>query len=55
MAHFAQLDDNNVVVQVIVINNEDTMNADGVESEDVGVAYCQSLFGLSTVILNGIL
>jgi hypothetical protein len=45
MAHFAQLDENNVVIQVIVINNEDTMDANGVEREEVGVAYCQSLFG----------
>jgi hypothetical protein len=45
MAHFAELDSNNVVLRVVVVNNEDTMDANGVESEDVGVAYCQSLFG----------
>jgi hypothetical protein len=44
MAHFAQLDENNVVTQVIVIANEELME-DGVESEAKGIAFCQSLFG----------
>ena len=42
MAHFAQLDDNNVVLQVIVVNNSDCLE-NGNESEAVGVAFCQSL------------
>lgn len=45
MAHFAQLDENNVVTQVIVVHNNECLNADGNESESVGVAFCQSLFG----------
>jgi hypothetical protein len=44
MAHFAQLDENNVVLQVIVVHNNDCKDADGNESEAVGVAFCQSLF-----------
>ena len=44
MAHFAQLDDNNLVTQVIVVHNNDCQ-IDGVESEDAGVAFCKSLFG----------
>lgn len=48
MAHFAQLDDNNVVTQVIVVNNNDCL-LDGVENEIVGVAFCKSLFGADTV------
>jgi len=44
MAHFAQLDENNVVTQVIVVANEELME-DGVESEVKGIAFCQSLFG----------
>ena len=47
MAHFAQLDENNVVLQVIVVNNSDTM-VDGQESEAKGIAFCQSLFGADT-------
>jgi hypothetical protein len=48
MAHFAQLDENNVVTQVIVVGNSDTSDANGVESENIGVAFCQSLLGVNT-------
>ena len=48
MAHFAQLDDNNVVTQVIVVGNSDTADFNGVESESIGVAFCQSLLGAET-------
>ena len=44
MAHFAQLDENNLVTNVIVVANEELME-DGVESEVKGIAFCQSLFG----------
>ena len=43
MAHFARLDENNVVVEVIVVANEDVLDANGNESEDVGAAFCSSL------------
>lgn len=45
MAHFAELNNDNVVQRVIVINNKDTANANGVEKESIGVAYCEKLFG----------
>ena len=45
MAHFAQLDENNVVTQVIVVSNADTADANGVEKESIGVAFCERLFG----------
>jgi len=48
MAHFAQLDKNNKVIQVIVIDNNVTHNADGVEQETLGIAFCKSLFGEDT-------
>lgn len=48
MAHFAQLDDNNQVTQVIVVNNSDTLDGNGQESEAVGIVFCQSLFGADT-------
>ena len=48
MAHFAQLDENNVVTQVIVVSNDDTSDSNGVESESIGVAFCQKLFGADT-------
>jgi hypothetical protein len=43
MAHFAQLDENNVVLQVIVVHNNELMD-NGVESEAKGIVFCQSLF-----------
>ena len=48
MAHFAQLDENNVVTQVIVVSNDDTSDSNGVEAESIGVAFCQKLFGANT-------
>ena len=45
MAHFAELDENNIVVNVLVVNNEDTVDANGDESESVGIAFLQNLFG----------
>jgi hypothetical protein len=45
MAHYAQIDSNNIVTQVIVIDNKDTADANGVEKEYIGAAYCERLFG----------
>jgi hypothetical protein len=45
MAHFAELDNNNVVLRVIVIDNKDASDADGVEKEYIGSAFCERLFG----------
>ena len=47
MAHFAQLDENNFVTQVIVVHNNDCQ-INGVESEDAGIVFCKSLFGVAT-------
>ena len=47
MAHFAQLDDNNIVTQVIVVAN-DKLLIDGVENEVKGILFCKSLFGGDT-------
>lgn len=49
MAHFAQLDENNVVTEVIVINNAVVEDLPFPESEPLGVAFCQSLYGADTV------
>lgn len=48
MAHFCQLDENNVVTQVIVVSNEDIQDANGVEVEEIGVAFCKKLLGADT-------
>ena len=44
MAHFAELDENNIVQRVIVVANSELL-VDGVESETKGIEFCQSLFG----------
>ena len=44
MAHFAKIE-NNVVTQVIVVANKDTADANGVEKEYIGAAFCEKLFG----------
>lgn len=45
MAHYAQIDENNIVTQVIVVDNKDTADANGVEKEYIGAAFCERLFG----------
>ena len=48
MAHFACLDENNIVTQVIVVSNEDTSDVNGNEVEEIGVAFCKKLLGADT-------
>ena len=45
MAHFAEMDSNNLVLRVVVVSDADTASADGAEVESVGAAYCQKLLG----------
>ena len=45
MAHFAELDENNVVLQVIVVHNNELIDSEGNENEAKGVQFCNSLFG----------
>ena len=48
MAHFAELNENNTVLKVIVIDNKNIVDENGIEKEEVGVAFCKSLFGENT-------
>ena len=48
MAHFAKLDANNVVEQVIVVDNDEIKDSNGNETEAIGVAFCQKLLGADT-------
>ena len=48
MAHFAALDEQDKVLQVIVIADADTSDSDGNEIESIGVSFCQRLFGDNT-------
>lgn len=45
MAHFAQINENNEVTQVIVVSNEDCLNQYGQESEEIGALFCHRLLG----------
>ena len=47
MAHFAQLNENNIVTQVIVVNNDIILD-NGIESEQKGIDFCKSIFGQDT-------
>lgn len=45
MAHFAQIDENNVVTQVIVVSNDDCAGGEYPASDAAGAAFCHSLLG----------
>jgi hypothetical protein len=45
MAHFAEIDQDNRVLRVIVVDNRDTSDADGNEIEQVGRNFCSNLLG----------
>ena len=48
MANFAKLNESGEVIDIIAIRNEDTLDSEGQESEAVGIAFLQSLFGSDT-------
>jgi hypothetical protein len=48
MAHFAELNENNIVTRVIVVNNENILDENGNESEEVGILFCRNLLGENT-------
>ena len=48
MAHFAELNENNIVVRVIIVHNNELIDAYGNEDEQKGIAFCKSLFGADT-------
>jgi len=48
MAHFAKIGLNNLVTDVLVVANRETMNSNGVEHESIGVEFLKSLTGHDT-------
>ena len=48
MAHFAELDANNIVLRVIVVSNADLIDDNGDEQEALGIAVCQAVCGADT-------
>ena len=49
MAHFVELDENNIVKRVIVVANEKTSDEEGNENEEIGIYFCKTLFGAETM------
>lgn len=45
MAHFAELNENGVVLRVIVVSNQNCTDANGDEVEALGAAFCHNLLG----------
>lgn len=45
MAHFAEIDSNNIVLRVVVVDNKDTSDAAGVEKEHIGKAHLEKILG----------
>lgn len=45
MAHFAELNENNIVEQVLVVSNNELLDESGNESEQKGIDFCFNLFG----------
>jgi len=44
MAHFAEINENNIVTKVIVVHNNELLLGD-TESEQKGIDFCHGLFG----------
>ena len=45
MAHFAKLDENNIVIQLIVVHNNELLDENGNESEQKGIDFCVAHYG----------
>jgi hypothetical protein len=43
MAHFAKLDNENIVEQVIVVANDVLLDESGIEQEKIGIDFCRYL------------
>lgn len=48
MAHFAKLDSNNIVTQIVVVKNDIIIKSDNTESELKGKKFLNALLGTST-------
>lgn len=45
MAHFAELDENNVVIRVLRVLDDNLLDEDGVEQEHIGISFLHQLLG----------
>ena len=44
MAHFAEVDENNIVIKVLVVGNEILLDENNVEQESLGQTFLKELF-----------
>ncbi len=49
MAHFVELNENNIVIRGVVVNNPVITDEQGLEREEIGIAFCKSLYGQETI------
>lgn len=49
MAHFAELDSNNIVLRVLVLDNSVMENSEGQRVEQIGIDFLKNLYGQNTV------
>jgi len=45
MAHFAEIDNGNKVIRVLVVSNDDCNNLEFPQSESIGIDFLERLFG----------
>jgi hypothetical protein len=45
MKYFAEIDENNMVINIILVNDEDCLDENEKESEVVGAEFCKNLLG----------
>ena len=45
MAHFAEIDENDIVLRIIVVSNDEILDEEGVETESIGQQFCTDLLG----------
>ena len=50
MAHFAILDDSNIVTTVVVVNNDVITDGDGVEQEQIGIDFLTTTLGAGNYV-----
>ncbi|MDA0630792.1 MAG: hypothetical protein O2981_05375 [Proteobacteria bacterium] len=45
MAHFAKINEDNIVEAVVVVSNDDLLDAKGIEQEQQGIEVCNNVLG----------
>jgi hypothetical protein len=48
MAHFAQINENNIVVRINTVDNSDCVDGNGIEQENIGIQFLKSIHGNNT-------